>query len=76
MDPPALDGSPCSHQRLGRDLTSEHPLAVLVGAHASEDVDLDGLEVEELHEKFERFAHRPILSCLRVRVFARYRVVS
>ena len=36
----------------------KHPLALLVGAHAPEDVDLDGLEVEQLDEEVEGVAHR------------------
>ena len=61
MDPSALDGAARGHQRLSGDLPSEHPLAVLVGTHASEDVDFDRFEIEELHEKVERVAHQAIL---------------
>ena len=41
-------------QRLPGHLAAEHPLAVLVGRAAAEDVDLDGLEVEQRHEIVER----------------------
>ena len=61
MVPPGLDGPARGHQRLGRHLAAEHPLAVLVGAHPPEDVDLDGLEVEEVDQKIEGIAHRSIL---------------
>ena len=59
--PPLLHGPARGHQRLGRDLTAEHALAVLIGTHPPEDVDLDGLEVEEVDQKIEGFAHLPIL---------------
>ena len=58
VDASALDGPARGHQRLRGDLPAEHPLAVLVGADAPEDVDLDRFEIEEFHEKVERFAHR------------------
>ncbi len=38
------------HQGLARHLAAEHPLAVLVGAEPPEDVDLDGLEVEQVDQ--------------------------
>ena len=57
-----LDGAPRRHERLGRHLAPEHPLAVLVGAHAAEDVDLDGLDVEQLDEEVQRVAHHHILA--------------
>jgi len=43
-----LDRAPGGDQRLPGDLSAEHALALLVGAQAPEDVDLDGLEVEQL----------------------------
>ena len=55
----ALDGAPRRHEGLGRDLAAEHALAALVGAHAPEDVDLDGLDVEQLDEEVQRVAHHP-----------------
>ena len=45
-----VDRAGRGHQRLPRDLAAEDALAVLVGRHAPEDVDLDGLEVEQLDE--------------------------
>ena len=56
-----LDGSPCRHQRLARHLATEDALALLVGLDAAEDVDLDWLEVEQVDEEVEGFAHPPIL---------------
>ena len=52
-----VDGAAGGHQGLSGDLPAEHPLAVLVGAQPSEDVDLDGLEVEQLHQGVERSPH-------------------
>ena len=54
MDTAALHGASRRHQRLSGDLSAEHPLTVLVGTHASEDVHLDRLEIEELDQKVER----------------------
>src|SRR5664280_2024387 len=59
--PSGFDRSPGGHQRLGGHLTAEHALAVLVGVHAPEDVDFDGLEIEQVHQELECFAHVPIL---------------
>ena len=61
VGPPGLDGASRRHQGLGRHLAAEDPLAVLVGAHAPEDVDLDGLEVEEVDQEVQGFAHGTIL---------------
>ena len=44
-------------QRLARDLAAEHALAVLVGAHAAEQVDLELLELEQVDEIVERAPH-------------------
>src|SRR5262249_25782548 len=41
-------------QRLAGHLAAEEALAVLVGGHAPEDVDLDRFEVEQLHEVVDR----------------------
>jgi len=38
---------------------AKDPLALLVGLLAPEDVDLDGLEIEEADEEVERFVTRP-----------------
>ncbi len=61
MDPADFDRAAGGHQGLGGDLAAEHPLPVLVGADASEDVDFDGLEIEQVDEEIECVAHRPIL---------------
>ena len=62
MDPPVrLHGAPGGHEGLGGHLAAEDPLAVLVGAQAAEDVDLDGLEVEQVDQEVEVFAHGTIL---------------
>ena len=45
--PRRVDGPGRRHQGLPGHLAAEDPLAVLVGELPSEDVDLDGLEVEE-----------------------------
>ena len=44
-------------ERLPRDLAAEHTLAVLVGAHAAEQVDLELFEVQQLDELVERTPH-------------------
>ena len=62
VDVAALDGPARRHQRLGGHLASEHPLPVLVGADPTEDVDLDGLDIEELDEEIEGVAHDPIFA--------------
>jgi hypothetical protein len=62
VDPSSLDGPSRRHERLGGHLAPEDALAVLVGAHPPEDVDLDGLDVEKLDEEVEGVAHHPILT--------------
>jgi hypothetical protein len=57
----SFHGSPGRHQRLTGDLTAEHSLALLFGADAAEDVDLDGLQVEEGDEGIEGGGHPVIL---------------
>jgi putative flippase GtrA len=57
-----VDGASRGHQRLSRHLASEHPLALLVGALPSEDVDFDGLEVEEFHECVKGGGHLLIVA--------------
>ena len=49
-----LHGAPGGDERLAGDLAAEDPLALLVGALAAEDVDLDPLEVEQSIEIVER----------------------
>jgi hypothetical protein len=65
VDAAALDGASRRHEGLRGNLAAEHALAVLVRAHTSEDVDLDGLDVEELDEEVEGVAHLPILTAWR-----------
>lgn len=57
VDLAALDGAPGRHQRLSGHLSPEDALAFLVGALASEHVDLDGLEIEEGDECIEGGSH-------------------
>ena len=45
------------HQRLAGHLASEDALAIVVGRAAPEDVDLDGLQVEQGHHVVERGLH-------------------
>ena len=47
------------HQRLPGHLASEHPLPVLVGGQAAEDVDLDDLQVEQPDQLLERARAAP-----------------
>ena len=58
VHPPVLDRAPRRHQRLPGHLTAEDPLALLVGLGAPEDVDLNGLEVEQIDEEVQGCAHR------------------
>ena len=58
-----IDGPGGGDERLTGNLAAEHPLAILVGADASEDVDLDGLEVEERDELVDLgLGHQPSLA--------------
>ena len=52
-----VDGAPGGNEGLASHLAAEDPLAVLVGAHAPEDVDFDGLQVEQVDERLQRLAH-------------------
>ena len=58
VDPAVLDRAPGRHQRLPGHLAAEHPLALLVGLDAPEDVDLNGFEVEQVDEEVQGRAHR------------------
>ena len=60
--PARVHGAAGGHQRLGRHLAAEDALRSSLGLHPPEDVDLDRLEVEEVDEEFEGFAHGHILS--------------
>ena len=57
-----VDCATCGHQGLTRDLAAEDPLALLVGTEASEDVDLDDLEVEQLDQRVQGLAQRKVAS--------------
>jgi hypothetical protein len=57
-------GPPGGDERLAGHLAAEDPLQVLVRAAASEDVDLDPLQIEELDEHALRGHHRTLLRCL------------
>ena len=48
-----LHGAGGRHQRLAGHLPAEDPLALLVGRHPAEQVDLDRLEVEQLHQRVD-----------------------
>ena len=48
-------------QCLARHLAAEDALAALVGRHAAEDVDLDGLEIEKVDEVIDVVLHGDIL---------------
>ena len=49
---------PAATSACARDLAAEHPLAVLVGAHATEQVDLELLELEQVDQIVERALRR------------------
>ena len=62
VDGSDLDGPASRHQRLAGDLAAEDPLALFVGLDSPKDVDLDGLEVEEVDEEVQRVAHLSIVA--------------
>ena len=62
VHPPVLHGSPGRHQRLAGDLTAEDALALLVELGAPEDVDLNGLEVEQVDQEVKGRAHGPMFA--------------
>ena len=49
-----VDRAGRSHQRLAGHLSTEHPLSILVGRVAAEDVHLDRFEVEQPDEVVQR----------------------
>jgi len=53
--------SPRRNQGLGRDLTAEHPQTLLWRTEASEEVDFEGFEVQDVDELIEGLGHRTIL---------------
>jgi len=66
VDPAFVDRAPGRHERLRGDLAPEDALALLVGLDPAEDVDLDGLEVQEVHQEVQGLAHGAMLAVLRV----------
>ncbi len=60
-----FDGAPGSHERLAGHLAAEDALAVLVGLDATEDIDLNGLEVQQVDEKVQVRAHAPMFAARR-----------
>jgi hypothetical protein len=52
-----LDRAARGHKRLSRDLATEHPLPVLVRAQATEQVDLELFEMQQLDELVQRTSH-------------------
>ena len=51
------------HQSLRRHLTAEDPLSLLVWLGAPEDVHLNRLEVEQVHQEIQRVTHlTPIIA--------------
>ncbi len=57
-----FDGSPGRHQCLAGDLTAENALVFLVELGAPEDIDLNGLEVEQIDQEVEGRAHWPMFA--------------
>ncbi len=62
VHPSVFDGSPSRHQRLAGDLTAEDALAFLVELGTPEDIDLNGLEVEQIDQEVEGLAHWPMFA--------------
>ena len=62
VHPSVLDGAPGRHERLPGHLAAEDALALLVGLDAPEDVDLNGLEVEQVDEELQGRAHAPMFA--------------
>ena len=60
-DPPGLHGAGGGDERLTGHLPAEHALAVLVGGQPAEDVHLDRLEVEQLHEGIDGVLGHPAI---------------
>ena len=58
-----VDGASGSDECLAGHLSAEHPLTVLVGLDTSEDVDLDGFDVEQIEHVVEcGLGHAVVLS--------------
>ena len=64
VDPSVLvvDRARGRDQRLAGHLAAEHPDALFVGRRATEDVDLDGLEVEQADQTLEGIGHASMLA--------------
>jgi hypothetical protein len=62
MDAAVVDGAAGGHEGLSGDLAAEDALALLVGLGPAEDVDLNGLEVEQVDEKLQGRAHSPMFA--------------
>jgi putative flippase GtrA len=62
MDTPVAHRATGGHQGLAGYLAAEHPLSRLVGLEPAEDVDLDGLEVEQTDQEVEGLAHLVMLA--------------
>ncbi len=60
-----FDGAPGGHERLAGHLAAEDALAVLVGLDATEDIDLDRLEVQQVDEEVQVRAHAPMFAARR-----------
>ena len=58
---PLVDRAAGGHQGLTGDLPAEDPLAFFVRAHATEDVDFDGFEVEQTHDRVEGGLGHPVI---------------
>jgi len=54
LRPVMVHGPRRGHQRLTGHLPSEDPLPVIVRRAASEDIDLNGLQIKQRHHIFKR----------------------
>ena len=62
VDVSGRDGPPGRHERLGCNLTTEHPLPLLVGLHATEDVLFDRFEIQQTDEEVKGCTHGAMLA--------------
>ena len=67
VHPSVLDRAAGGHERLPGHLAAEHALALLVGLDTPEDVDLNGLEVQQVDEELQGRAHPPMFAGRRSR---------
>src|ERR1019366_6790329 len=67
VHPPGVYGASRRHQGLRGHLPTEGSLAVSLRVLASEDVDLNVLEVQQVNEKIESNGHRSIVSASTLR---------